>query len=448
MISNWLLQYSYFTIALTALLVNIPFGFIREKCPRFSFKWLFWIHASIPILIYMRISLHISSWFAPVSIFYAVLGQILGSQLKRKQMTNKEADQLNQIPDLNFKSKTPVESSRVLVALLNMGGPKKNSDVKDFQHHLFSDPLLIRFPLSFLFQKLFASILIKLRLKTVEETYRKMGGGSPIYDSTTRQAKALREELDKRSISSEITFSFNYSPPFPTQTVEKAKALKKEYLLPLSLYPHYSKATTGSNIHYLKKAAQEDYPELKFLHQPTYHLHEGYIGAFVDRIYEALKPGESLDDFYIVFTAHGLPLYFLNEGDPYPFLISQTVAQILAKLNREENWVIAYQSAVGPLQWLKPATDEMIKVLAREGEKKLLMVPVAFVGDHIETTIEIDQEYRELAEHAGIEDYRMSKAIETHPGFIDALADTVERALAQSMLPVPQFKNVEVAISK
>ena len=326
-----------------------------------------------------------------------------------------------------------INESKIMVALLNMGGPKTNEDVKEFQKHLFNDARLIRFPLSFLLQGLFAWALVKFRLEAVKERYKLIGGGSPIYKSTENQVKALAKELNRRGRNIDVTYSFNYSPPYPTNTINQIQAANKEYILPLSLYPHYSKATTGSNMFYLKKAAQEQYPSLKFIETPSYHLHDGYIEAFVDRIQEALKPGESLDDFYLIFSAHGLPVYYLMEGDPYPFLISQTVAKIFTHLHRTQDWIIAYQSAVGPFKWLEPATEKVLHALATEGKKKVLIIPIAFVGDHIETTCEIDMEYRQLAQEAGITDYRMSKAIECHPRFIEALADTVEASLNKGL---------------
>ena len=237
-------------------------------------------------------------------------------------------------------------------------------------------------------------------------------------------------ELKKRGRNIDVIFSFNYSPPFPADTIQEIKSKGKKFLLPLSLYPHYSRATTGSNLHYLNTAAQKYYPLLQLLPCPSYYLHDGYIQAFVDRINEAIKPGESLEDFYVIFSAHGLPEYFLLEGDPYPFQISQTAAKILAKLRRDKNWAISYQSAVGPLKWMKPTTEDIIRVLSERGIKKLLLVPISFVGDHIETTCEIDMEYRDFATKLAIEDYRMSKAIECHPGFISALADCVEESLS------------------
>ena len=171
------------------------------------------------------------------------------------------------------------------------------------------------------------------------------------------------------------------------------------------------------------------YPDLTFLTTQSYYLADSYIEAFVNRIRETLTSGESLDDFYLLFSAHGLPLYFLAQGDSYPFQIAQTVAKILDRVGRKQAWAISYQSAVGPMRWLQPSTEAMIKALARRGIKKLLVVPVSFVTDHIETLCEIDIEYRAFAESLDISDFRMSKALECHPGFITALADCVEESL-------------------
>lgn len=421
---------AYFQLIALSVLSNILCGYIRASVPKFSPKWFLWVHASIPFLIYFRITNDITPWFIPTVIAMAVFGQMIGATWRSSTMTENDQEKLAQIPDLNLPKTYSVNPSEVMIPLLNMGGPRKIKDVKAFQKRLFKDPLLIRLPLSFLMQNIFANILIFFRLNAVKQLYREIGGGSPIYRSTTRQAAALRKELQKRGISSMVTFSFNYSPPLPSQTIAKAKRYNQRYILPLSLYPHYSKATTGSNIHYLKKAAETHYPELQFLESPVYYLHDGYIQAFVDRIHEAVADGD-LNDYYLVFTAHGLPLYFLTEGDLYPYQINQTVSKVLAKLQRDSRWVLCFQSEVGPLQWLKPSTEDTLEALSKRGVRKLLMIPIAFVGDHIETLHEIDIEYRKEAEEHGIDDFRMSKAIETHPGFIAALADSVERVIKQ-----------------
>lgn len=422
-------RHPYGTLSLFSFFVNVPLGYIRENHPSFSFRWLFWIHASIPLIIYLRITLGTSVVFMPVSILLAVAGQVVGSCWRRGQMSQEEKEQLKQIPPLDAKGQKGWDASSVAVVLLNMGGPKTEGDVPAFQKRLFSDPLLIRFPLSFFFQRFFAWLLATLRGSRTQRRYRLIGGGSPIFQSTQNQAAALKEALKQRGRDMDVIFSFNYSPPLPQETIQKVQGVGKGVILPLSLYPHYSKATTGSSIYYLKKAARRIYPEVRFIEARGYHLHDGYIQAFVDRIREQMGEGEGLDEFYLVFSAHSLPLYFLAAGDPYPFQIAQTVAKIVAMLERNRDWVISYQSAVGPLQWLKPSTEDMIEALIRRGFKKLLVVPVSFVTDHIETLCEIDIEYRQFAEKLGVEDFRMSKALECHPGFIQALADSVEEAL-------------------
>jgi protoporphyrin/coproporphyrin ferrochelatase len=422
--------YSYLFISLVAFLINGAIGYIRASYPKYSTKWSWWGYASLPLLGSLFITDHISPWFIIPVFILSTWGLRMGGRMRLKRFTIEEHEQLEQIPDLNIPQNISIHPQAVTVALLNMGGPKTNDDVADFQKHLFNDARLIRFPLSFLFQRLFATLLIAFRLKAVKERYMQIGGGSPIYPSTIAQMQALKKELQRRGHDLDVIFSFNYSAPFPKDTVQEIKQKGKKHILPLSLYPHYSTATTGSNVFYLKEAAKLYYPELNFIPALSYHLHDGYIEAFVDRVNEEVKSGESLDDFYLIFSAHGLPLYFLTEGDPYPFLISQTTAAILSKLKRTENWTISYQSSVGPLQWMKPSTDETLAALKRRGITKVLIIPVAFVGDHIETIHEIDIEYREMAHKLGIKDYRMSKAIETHPKFIAALADTVERSLS------------------
>lgn len=335
-----------------------------------------------------------------------------------------------QTPDLRLPLTGPaIDDRQVMVTLMNMGGPRTNADVKTFLKRVFNDPILIRFPWSKILQPLFAWLLVTFRGKATEARYQLIGGGSPIYESTQKQAQALQVELNRRGRHLDVIFSFNYAEPLPSDAIRAIKQAGKRYILPLSLYPHYSLATTGSNVHYLKKEAQKNYLDLKFLPVPSYYLHESYIRAFCDRIEEQLRPGESLDDFYLLFSAHGLPQYFLMEGDPYPFQIAQTTALILQKLNRQDCWAICYQSDVGPIEWLKPTTEHMIKTLADRGIKKIIIVPIAFVGDHIETICEIDMEYRHTAQKAGITDFRMSRALENHPGFIEAMADGVGAVL-------------------
>ncbi len=423
-------QHPYWTISFVSFFVNIPLGYVRQGCQKFSASWFFWIHASIPVIIYLRLSLGTSPVFIPVCIFFAVMGQIVGSRYRSRRMTPLDLEKYDRIADLNLPAPGPKPDDRdVAVVLLNMGGPRDVAGVKDFLHRLFLDPIIMKFPLSKILQPFFAWLIVTLRLKEAQRRYQLIGGGSPIFDSTQRQAAALGKELRERGRDVPVFFSFNYSEPFAEGVLTAIKKAGKKFVLPLSLYPHYSLATTGSNMFYLTEATKKVYPGAQFLSAPAYYLHDDYIQAFADRIQAQLKPGESLDEFYIIFSAHGLPLYFLTQGDLYPFQIAQTAACVLRKLERAQHWSISYQSAVGPMQWLKPSTESVLHALARRNVKKLIVVPISFVTDHIETLCEIDIEYRHVAEKAGISDFRMSRALECHPGFIKALADTVEATL-------------------
>src|SRR3989338_10396773 len=290
---------SYLILSLTAFWANIPMGYIRANCPQFSFRWLFWVHASIPLIIFMRVTLGTSKWFIPVCIFGAIAGQIIGSRCRRKRTSWQEAERLKQIPAIDPLEQKKLDEFQTTVVLLNMGGPKTNADVPDFQKRLFQDPILIRFPMSFLFQRLFAWLLVTFRTKAAMERYQLIGGGSPIFESTERQTQALQQELTRRGRKVDGIFSFNYSAPFPEETIRTILQSGRTSVLLLSLYPHYSQATTGSNIHYLKKAADAIYPEIQFAEAPAYYLHDGYIQEYVDRIQKQIKPDASLDDFYL-----------------------------------------------------------------------------------------------------------------------------------------------------
>ena len=421
-------------ITLISFLVNIPCGYIREGHQKFSFKWFLWIHASIPLIIYLRITLNTSKLFIPICILVAIAGQMIGSRYRRRTMSDDEKEKIAQIPDMNFPKNRNrnVADSDVMVVLMNMGGPENKEGVKPFLKRIFSDSLIIRVPFSTILQPIFSSLIVNLRWKKTQERYALIGGGSPILKSSLAQIKALETELKRRGRNLTVTLGFNYSRPLPEETIDEVKKVGKKYILPVSLYAHYSANTTGSNLFYLKQAARTIYPEVNFLESDVYFLHNSFIEAFVERVHEQVKERERLDDFYLLFSAHGLPLYTLEEGDPYPFQIAQTVAKVLDRLGRKNRWTLAYQSAVGPFQWLRPYTEDVIQVLPKKGEKKILVVPIAFVTDHIETICEIDIEYRKVAVDAGVSDFRMSKALECHPGFIRALADCVESSLPRN----------------
>jgi ferrochelatase len=417
------------TVCLIIFLTSFLGGVARGQQPKFSSNWFLGFYIPLFILFFIGFTKHLllGWYFINFVLFY--YGQKLGERLSKKSLTVEEIEKLEQIGDLQLPRQLPADlkDEDVAIVLMNMGGPINQEEIEPFLRRLFNDALIIRFPFA---QSFFAEILIKARLKGVKKNYQLIGGGSPLLASSLLQLEALQQELKKRGRSSlKVFLSFNYSDPLPDKTIAEIKASQRRTILPLGLYPHFSLSTTASNIFYLKRESEANFPQARFLQSYSYHLYDGYVEAFIDRIQQTVSSTEKLDDFYLLFSAHGTPLYFVKEGDPYSYLVSQTISKIVSRLNRQHQWSISYQSAVGPLMWLKPSTDATLAALAHRGVKKIIVVPISFVTDHIETLCEIDIEYRHLATHEGITDYRMSKALECHPAFISALADCVENSL-------------------
>ncbi len=413
------------------ILVAFLSGTFCARQSKFSSSWFRGI--SLPVITLIVICwMFEAPWFwVLIQFVFQVIAFNSGVRYQEQRLTTEDIDRIEKIADLQLPKvlSRDYKDEDIAVVLMNMGGPATIAEVEPFLRRLFNDPLILRFPFA---QSFFADILIRSRLKEVQARYQLIGGGSPLLPSSIKQQEALSQELQKRGRKIAVFLSFNYSAPLPPETIAEIKKAGRKHILLLGLYPHYSLSTTASNIFYLKEEAKKSYPEAQFLESYSYHLYEGYIHAFVDRIKEILKPGERLEDFYLLFSAHGTPFYFVEEGDPYAFLISQTVSQIIGGLKRNHAWSISYQSAVGPMLWLQPSTDAALKTLARKGVQKLIVVPISFVTDHIETLCEIDIEYRHMAENEGVKDFRMTKAIECHPGFIGALADCVEQSLGKN----------------
>ena len=405
-------------------------GLSCARQTKFSSSWFQNIYIPFIVLVIICWMFQAPWFWVIIQFVLQVIALNLGMRYQRKRLTIEDIDRIEKVSDLQLSRSLPAhcKDEDIAVVLMNMGGPSNIAEVEPFLRRLFNDPLILRFPFA---QSFFADLLIRSRLKEVQARYQLIGGGSPLLASSIKQVEALSKELQQRGRKIAIFLNFNYSAPLPLETIAEIKKAGRKYILLLGLYPHYSLSTTASNIFYLKEEAKKNYPRAQFLESYSYHIYEGYVQAFVDRIKESLKPNESLNDFYLLFSAHGTPFYFLEEGDPYSFLVSQTISQILGSLKRQDHWSISYQSAVGPLLWLQPSTDAMLKTLARKGVEKLIVVPISFVTDHIETLCEIDMEYRHMAQEVGIKDFRMTKAIECHPGFINALADCIEKSLAK-----------------
>ena len=306
------------------------------------------------------------------------------------------------------------------VLLLNLGGPDTISAVRPFLYNLFSDRDIIRLGPAFM-QKPLAHMISTLRHKKTESYYNLIGGKSPILDITNAQAAALEINLNAQAASGprfRVFTGMRYWHPMTEEVVPKIYGEGIRKVLALTLYPHYSVATTGSSVSKLKEVISafpiEVFPVTEWYDHPL------YIAALVEKIKKGMGLFTDSADVHLLFSAHSLPEKFIEDGDPYVDHISSTIREIAGRIDIAYD--LSYQSKSGPVKWLTPSTDEMIHKLAGGGIKNLLVVPISFVSDHIETLYEIDIQYNQMAEKLGMH-LKRTESLNTSPLFISALAD-------------------------
>ncbi|QDZ39738.1 ferrochelatase [Euhalothece natronophila Z-M001] len=320
---------------------------------------------------------------------------------------------------------------RVGVLLLNLGGPDELEDVRPFLYNLFSDPEIIRLPIPWL-QKPLAWFISTARSRKSQENYKEIGGGSPLRRITEQQAEALKTKLEAEGHQAQVYVGMRYWHPFTEEAVVRIKRDKPQKLVILPLYPQFSISTSGSSFRVLERIWHEDpvLQKIPYTVIPSWYDEPAYLQAMANLIATELDKFENPDQVHIFFSAHGVPLSYVEEaGDPYQYEIEECTRLIMETLNRPNDHTLAYQSRVGPVEWLKPYTEEAIVELGEKGIKQLLVIPISFVSEHIETLQEIDIEYRELAYESGIENFQRVPALNTDSTFIQALTNCVENAL-------------------
>jgi ferrochelatase len=340
----------------------------------------------------------------------------------------------------------------IAVILFNLGGPDDLASVEPFLVKLFSDREIIELPGGATLQPLMARLIAKMRGPSVRANYTMIGGGSPQLRITREQARALETQLNAATggaPSFHVFVSMRYSEPGVAETLGQIAAADIRRIVTLTLFPHYSKATTGSSRNEFDRVlAEPRFRNLPFdiTHIEQYADDPGYLDAFADTVQNAIQqiPAERRRSTVILFSAHGLPQKFIDEGDPYVTHIERTRQGLLDRLQVPNRQLLAYQSRTGPVKWLGPGTEEMIKELGHEGVKDLLVVPLSFVSDHIETMYEVDILFAEAAKAAGITGYFRPDALNTHPLFIDALSQLVLRSL-RSPQAAPRYEPAGVA---
>lgn len=238
-----------------------------------------------------------------------------------------------------------------------------------------------------------------------------------------------------------IYIGMRYWHPYTEEAIARMIQDKIEKLVILPLYPQFSISTSGSSFRLLEKLWQEDprLQQIEYTVIPSWYKQSGYLQAMAELIAQEIDQVPNKEDAHVFFSAHGVPKSYVEEaGDPYQQEIEECTYSIMQTLDRPNAHTLAYQSRVGPVEWLQPYTEDAIPELATQGVKDLIVVPISFVSEHIETLEEIDLEYRELAEEAGIDNFRRVPALNTHPVFIRALADLVVDALTSPSVKLSQ----------
>lgn len=314
------------------------------------------------------------------------------------------------------------------VLLLNLGGPDSLSAVRPFLFNLFSDRDIIRLGPKFL-QKPLAYLISTMRHGKTEGFYKQIGGKSPIFEITAAQAGDLEKALNSVGGPRYSVFiGMRYWHPLIDDVVPEIHLKGIERLVVLGLYPHYSVATTGSSVSKFKKVVAG--LPIRSIMIPSWHDHPLYIEALVNNIKNGMENfRDSSDPLHLLFSAHSLPARFIEEGDPYVDQIEGTIREVMSKINLPHH--LSYQSRSGPVKWLEPSTDHMIESLAEKGVRNLLVVPISFVSDHIETLYEIDILYRRMAEGLGMRLERVV-SLNTSPLFISALKDIVLKRVGEA----------------
>jgi ferrochelatase len=350
--------------------------------------------------------------------------------LQRRSRTSRRWSGACAILDRERMSATSCTMARpkTAIVLFNLGGPDSLSAVRPFLRNLFTDPAILRVP--FFIRPWLARRIARARLAPATENYQRLGGRSPLLELTEQQARALESALPE--IEARCFIAMRYWHPFSQETAVAVKAWDPDEVVLVPLYPQFSTTTTGSSLDAWREAAVRTGLVKPVTTLCCYYADAGFATATAailrvhyDRAHSSLALGTRLR---VLFSAHGLPEIIVRHGDPYQFQIEQAVAAVVRALGVPDlDHVVCYQSRATPQRWIEPATDSEIARAARDGVA-VLVVPIAFVSEHVETLIELDVEYAELAHRLGVPGYFRVPTQNADAAFIAALADLVRRA--------------------
>jgi ferrochelatase len=308
------------------------------------------------------------------------------------------------------------------VILFNLGGPDKLENVEPFLFNLFNDPAILNLP-TFLRYPL-AKLIANRRAPTAKKIYQELGGSSPILKLTEEQSVALESKLNKDDNGSKYKcfIVMRCWHPRAENVVKEVIDYGPDEVILMPLYPQYSAATSGSSINEWQNICKKNNFEVKTSTLCCYPTDDNFIQAHKDEIVKKIK---NLDNFKLIFSAHGLPEKNIRKGGPYQWQVEESVDKIVKSLNiKNLDWILSYQSRVGPLKWIGPSTEDIIVENSKLG-KQIVLVPIAFVSEHSETLVELDIEYKELADKNGCKNYIRVPALGKNENYIKAMSNLI-----------------------
>ena len=311
---------------------------------------------------------------------------------------------------------------RKAIILFNLGGPDKLENVEPFLFNLFYDPAILNLPSIFRYP--LAKLIANRRAPTAKKIYQELGGSSPILRLTEEQAAALELKLNKvDNLSKYKCFVvMRCWHPRAENVVKEVIKYNPDEVILMPLYPQYSAATSGSSIKEWNDICEKNNIKIKTSTICCYPTDEHFVQAHKDEI---IKKIENLKNFKLIFSAHGLPEKNIKKGDPYQWQVEQSVNKIVKSINfKDLDWILSYQSRVGPLKWIGPSTEDIIVENSKLG-KHIVLVPVAFVSEHSETLVELDIEYKELADKNGCKNYLRVPALGSNENYIKAMTNLI-----------------------
>jgi protoporphyrin/coproporphyrin ferrochelatase len=337
---------------------------------------------------------------------------------------------------------TPPDRGPTGIVMMNLGGPRTLDDVNPFLRALFEDREIIQLPM----QSYLGRFIADRRTKKIQQHYQEIGGGSPILDWTETQGRGMVERLDRLAPATaphRFYVAFRYIEPTSETALQAMAADGVTRAVAFTQYPQFSCSTTGSSLNELWRAARRLNLHERFTWSviDRWPVHPGFVDAMTETVRQGLEKfdGDARDDVVIVFSAHSLPLDVIDRGDAYPAEIGATVHEVMKRLDYRHEYLVSYQSEVGPVRWLGPSTETVLKDLGAKKRQNVLVVGVAFTSDHIETLHELDIEYGEVAHEAGIAHFHRAPALNGMPEFQDALADLVATHLAAGEACSPNY---------